>query len=122
VHIVSVVPTLLQYLNNYYSDRERPECPALLHIICGAGPLTIKVAETFEERLDVPIIHGYGLSETTCYSCFLPVDLDKKEHQKWMTDYGKPVTGCSVGNPSYPCQPTPVSVGSPRYHKNASAG
>lgn len=96
VHIVSMVPTLLQYLNNHYEDKERPKTPSLRHVICGAGPLTIKVAETFEERLGVPIIHGYGLSETTCYSCFLPLDLDQEEHEKWLTEYGYPSIGVPI--------------------------
>lgn len=96
VHIVSMVPTLLQYLNNYYEDKERPKTPTLRHVICGAGPLTVKVAETFEERLDIPIIHGYGLSETTCYSCFVPVDITKKEHSKWRSDYGYPSIGVPI--------------------------
>lgn len=96
VHIVSMVPTLLQYLNNYYSDKERPETPTLRHVICGAGPLTVKVAETFEERLKVSIIHGYGLSETTCYSCFVPVDVDEKEHKKWRSDFGYPSIGVPI--------------------------
>jgi len=96
VHIVSMVPTLLQFLNNYYEDKERPETPTLRHVICGAGPLTIKVAETFEERLGVPIIHGYGLSETTCYSCFVPIDIDKQEHEKWRSDYGYPSIGVPI--------------------------
>lgn len=96
VHIVSMVPTLLQFLNNYYEDRERPDTPTLRHVICGAGPLTIKVAETFEERLEVPIIHGYGLSETTCYSCFVPIDIDREEHKKWRSDYGYPSIGVPI--------------------------
>ncbi|NGP88518.1 class I adenylate-forming enzyme family protein [Fodinibius halophilus] len=96
VHIVSMVPTLLQYLNSYYEDRERPEIPTLRHVICGAGPLTVKVAETFEEQLGVPIIHGYGLSETTCYSCFVPTDIDEEEHKKWRSDYGYPSIGVPV--------------------------
>lgn len=96
VHIVSVVPTLLQYLNNHYSNRERPDCETLRHIICGAGPLTVTVAETFEERLDVPIIHGYGLSETTCYSCFVPVEISREEHNKWRSDYGYPSIGVPI--------------------------
>ncbi|MDZ7660664.1 class I adenylate-forming enzyme family protein [Fodinibius sp.] len=96
VHIVSVVPTLLQYLNNYYADKEVPGTSTLKHVICGAGPLTIKVAETFESRFGIPIIHGYGLSETTCYSCFLPVDLDEEEHQKWIADYGYPSIGVPI--------------------------
>jgi len=96
VHIVSMVPTLLQYLNNYYENKERPETPSLQHVICGAGPLTVKVAETFEERLGVPIIHGYGLSETTCYSCFVPLDIDEDEHKKWRSDYGYPSIGVPI--------------------------
>ena len=96
IHIVSMVPTLLQFLNNYYEDRDRPETPSLRHVICGAGPLTVKVAETFEERLGVPIIHGYGLSETTCYSCFVPVDIDRDEHNKWRSEYGYPSIGVPI--------------------------
>ncbi len=96
VHIVSMVPTLLQYLNNFYQDKERPKTPTLQHVICGAGPLTVKVAETFEDRLDVPIIHGYGLSETTCYSCFVPVDISKEDHNKWRSDFGYPSIGVPI--------------------------
>ncbi|MEX0722098.1 MAG: class I adenylate-forming enzyme family protein [Balneolaceae bacterium] len=95
VHVVSVVPTLLQYLNSYYEEKESRDSADLRHIICGAGPLTVKVAKTFEEKFHIPIIHGYGLSETTCYSCFLPVDQPKEDHQKWMRDFGYP----SIGTP-----------------------
>lgn len=95
VHIVSVVPTLLQYLTSYYTEKEKPPINSLQHIICGAGPLTVQVAENFEEIFKVPIIHGYGLSETTCYSCFLPVDQSYKDHKKWIRDFGYP----SIGNP-----------------------
>ncbi|MGD8427609.1 MAG: class I adenylate-forming enzyme family protein [Balneolaceae bacterium] len=96
IHIVSMVPTLLQFLNNYYEGRKRPETPTLRHVICGAGPLTVKVAETFENRLGVPIIHGYGLSETTCYSCFVPVDINREEHNKWRSDFGYPSIGVPI--------------------------
>lgn len=93
VHIVSVVPTLLQYLNSEYSDKPIPLYPTLSHIICGAGPLTVSVAKNFEDRFGVRIVHGYGLSETTCYSCYLPIDLSDIEHKKWMRDFGYPSIG-----------------------------
>lgn len=93
VHIVSMVPTLLQYLNNYYKEKDRCETPSLRHVICGAGPLTVKVADTFEKRFGVPVIHGYGLSETTCYSCFVPTDISEEEHKKWLKDFGYPSIG-----------------------------
>jgi len=96
VHIVSMVPTLLQFLNSYYEEKDRPETPTLRHVICGAGPLTVKVAETFENRLNVPIIHGYGLSETTCYSCFVPIDIAREKHNKWRSEYGYPSIGVPI--------------------------
>jgi len=96
VHIVSVVPTLLQYLNSYYEESDPPETPGFRHIICGAGPLTVQVAQTFEDTFDIPIIHGYGLSETTCYSCFLPIDLSRPEHERWISEYGYPSIGVPV--------------------------
>lgn len=95
VHIVSVVPTLLQFLNNEYKAKEIPQKSCLSHIICGAGPLTVNVAREFEETFGIRIIHGYGLSETTCYSCYLPLDLNDNEHKKWMRDFGYP----SIGTP-----------------------
>ena len=96
VHVVSVVPTLLQFLNNEYRDQKAPDIKSLKHIICGAGPLTINVAKKFEEKFNIPIIHGYGLSETTCYSCFLPLDIEESEHNKWMRDFGYPSIGVPI--------------------------
>jgi long-chain acyl-CoA synthetase len=96
VDIVSVVPTLLQYLNSYYEDRKIPTLDAFSHVICGAGPLTVNVARNFEQRFQKRIVHGYGLSETTCYSCYLPIDISDKEHQKWMRDYGYPSIGVAI--------------------------
>ena len=96
VEIVSVVPTLLQYLTSHYESRKTPDISSLHHIICGAGPLTVQVAQKFEEKFSVPIIHGYGLSETTCYSCFVPVDQSKNEHEKWMRNFGYPSIGIPV--------------------------
>ncbi|HKK25577.1 MAG TPA: class I adenylate-forming enzyme family protein [Gracilimonas sp.] len=96
VEIVSVVPTLLQYLTSYYESKKTPDISSLHHIICGAGPLTVQVAQKFEEKFRVPIIHGYGLSETTCYSCFVPVDQSKNEHEKWMRNFGYPSIGIPV--------------------------
>lgn len=101
VHVVSVVPTLLAFLIEYYKSTPevyaalKPQLP-LRHIICGAGPLTVELGEQFEEMFDIPIVHGYGLSETTCYSCFLPADLSKEEHWHWMRDFGFPSIGLEL--------------------------
>ncbi|MGA1276883.1 MAG: class I adenylate-forming enzyme family protein [Candidatus Kapaibacteriota bacterium] len=98
VSIVSVVPTLLSYLLQYHKDKpvNIPSC--LSHIICGAGPLTCELVHQFEERFTIRVIHGYGLSETTCYSCFLPLNLSQSIHHTMLTSYGFP----SIGTP-IPC-------------------
>lgn len=96
VHVVSVVPTLLQYLNHAHEGQPVPDIGPLRQIICGAGPLTVTVARTFEDRFGVRIIHGYGLSETTCYSCYLPLDLPADDHRQWMRDHGYPSIGVAM--------------------------
>ncbi len=119
VNVVSVVPTLLAFLIEYYkfpspyqgeglgerSSLKPNLSPApllgkergsLRHIICGAGPLTVELGAQFEKMFGIPIIHGYGLSETTCYSCFLPIDLSAEEHRHWMRDFGYPSIGVAI--------------------------
>lgn len=93
VAIVSVVPTLLKFLLHATLSLEVYKLARLRHIICGAGPLTVELAAKFEEKFNIPIIHGYGLSETTCYSSFLPIDLPQDEHRYWLTRYGFPSIG-----------------------------
>lgn len=98
VQIVSVVPTLLAFLLEAQADPLDAPRQGLRHLICGAGPLTCELARRFESTYGIPIIHGYGLSETTCYSCFVPVGQSWEEHTHWMQDYGFP----SIGLP-LPC-------------------
>ena len=96
VHIVSLVPTILQFLSEANEDISVYDLSKFRHVVCGAGTLAISVAQRFEERFGFPVLHGYGLSETTCYDCFLPPDLSDDEHRKWMRDYGYPSIGCPI--------------------------
>jgi len=98
VKIVSVVPTLLAFLVQGDIDTSQYDLSHFSHFICGAGPLTVELAAKFEDRYNLKIIHGYGLSETTCYSCYLPIDLSEEEHKRMMRQYGFP----SIGVP-LPC-------------------
>ncbi len=107
VHIVSVVPTLLQFACEYadqqaiagksiYGDGvQHDDLTHFRHIICGAGTLSVALARRFENQFGMRILHGYGLSDTTCYSCFMPIDLDWQTHQHWLQSYGYP----SIGSP-----------------------
>jgi long-chain acyl-CoA synthetase len=93
VACVSVVPTLLEFLLHADEDRSRYRLDRFGGFICGAGPLLKETAIRFEDRFRAPIRHGYGLSETTCYSCFLPNDLSAAEHRHWLNDYEFPSIG-----------------------------
>jgi acyl-CoA synthetase (AMP-forming)/AMP-acid ligase II len=93
VAVVSVVPTLLQFLLHARLDMEAYKLASFRHFICGAGPLTVELAQKFEQTFKIPIMHGYGLSETTCYSCFLPIDLTATDHRRWMKKFGFPSIG-----------------------------
>ena len=93
VAVVSVVPTLLKFLLHSGLSMEAYKLASFRHIICGAGPLTVDLAMKFEQMFKIPIIHGYGLSETTCYSSFLPIDLPPADHRRWLSQFGFPSIG-----------------------------
>ena len=108
VHVVSVVPTLLQFLLEY-GEREqaagntifggnisRRDLTHFRHFICGAGTLSIVLAREFSAKYGLIILHGYGLSETTCYSSFLPIALSWEANQRWLLEYGYPSIGCPI--------------------------
>jgi long-chain acyl-CoA synthetase len=93
VTCVSVVPTLLEFLLDANDDLTAYKLDSVGGFICGAGPLLKDTATRFEDRFGFPIRHGYGLSETTCYSCFLPNELSQDEHRHWISDYEFPSIG-----------------------------
>lgn len=96
VKVVSVVPTLLQFMLHTDENSGNYDLRSFSHIVCGAGPLTCDIARNFEQKFGLRIVHGYGLSETTCYSCFIPVNLSPQEHLKWQNEFGFPSIGVPV--------------------------
>lgn len=96
VTCVSVVPTLLEFLLEAAEDLTPYRLDRFRGLICGAGPLLKETAARFEDRFRFPIRHGYGLSETTCYSCFLPNDLTAQQHRRWLTDHEFPSIGLPI--------------------------
>jgi long-chain acyl-CoA synthetase len=89
----SVVPTILAFLCEKGADISQHDLSRFRHLICGAGPLTVEMAHKFDRQFGVRVVHGYGLSETTCYSCFLPTDLDPQSFNHWMFECGFPSIG-----------------------------
>ncbi len=120
VQTVSVVPTLLHTLLERREDLAAYDLSNLERIICGAGPLSVKLAQEFSEAFGFAIAHGYGLSETTCYSCGLPDGITKKLYEEVMHGWGFPSIGVPIaqnemaildpqGNP-VPASPSPKDL------------
>jgi len=96
VTCVSVVPTLLEFLLDADENIAAYRLDRFAGVICGAGPLLKETAAHFEDRFGFRIRHGYGLSEATCYSSFLPNDLTHEHHRRWLTGYEFPSIGPAI--------------------------
>ena len=89
----SVVPTILAFLSERVEGRREHDLDAFAYMICGAGPLSIACARRFEKRFGIPIVHGYGLSETTAFNSTMPLDLSQRDHDHWISAHGFPSVG-----------------------------
>lgn len=99
VTATSVVPAMLKSLTDIGENLDEKHPGVLKHfstVICGAGQLYVDVAQAFTQKFGVRVRHGWGMSETTCYSCFLPPDLSDKEYTHWISNYGFPSIGVPV--------------------------
>lgn len=72
----SVIPTILSVL---LDNKLKRKDATLRGIICGGALLPQRVQLAFEEQFNVPIYEGYGLTETTSFSCFNPLELSKRK-------------------------------------------
>ncbi len=93
VAIVSVVPTILQFLCEAKEDISQRDLSVFRYFICGAGTLAVALVEKFETQFGVPVLHGYGLSETTAFTCTMPVDMNAEQRRHWYTHHGYPSIG-----------------------------
>lgn len=72
VDYVGTVATMLSMLLNRVIPREIP-AHNLKIVFCGSAPVPVKVQSEFEKIFRVPVIEGYGMTETTCRSTFNPL-------------------------------------------------
>ena len=96
VNVVSVVPTIFQFLCEADEDLSKIDLTCFRHFLFGAGTMSVSLVKRFTERFKKKIVHGYGLSETTAFACLMPLDLDATEHRHWLTDYGYPSIGVAL--------------------------
>ena len=92
----SVVPTVLSFLCEAGKENFTKAKAKIEFLICGAGPLTVQTVERFEDMFGVEVVHGYGLSETTVYCCYIPRGLPKAEHDKWLRKFGYLAIGIPI--------------------------
>ncbi|MBI3844727.1 MAG: long-chain-fatty-acid--CoA ligase [Planctomycetes bacterium] len=78
IHVVSVVPTILYMLIHQSHVDPKLDVSSARFFICGAAPLPVELQKQFEAKFGIPIVEGYGLSETTCYSSMNPLDGRRK--------------------------------------------
>jgi long-chain acyl-CoA synthetase len=98
VAIVSVVPTILQFLLEANEDTTKLDLSAFRYFLCGAGTLPVALVTRFEDRFNVVVQHLYGLSETTAACAAMPPDLSPLARRDWYVHHGYPSFGVALPN------------------------
>jgi len=97
VNIVSLVPSILKYIFNKKPDWKPYK--ELKYILTAAAPLGSNLIKTIFSQWGARIIQGYGLSESTNFSCTLPVGLSQAQYDKIMFPHpsiGVPLTNVNI--------------------------
>ncbi len=68
----SAVPAIYVLLNQA-GPLEKPDLSRLRFVICGAAPMPAPAIAAFEARYGVPLIEGYGLTESTVAATLNPL-------------------------------------------------
>lgn len=82
VNVVSVVPSILQKLlenNNNWRHHSQ-----LKYFLTAAAPLRSDLLKSIITSWHIKVVQGYGLTESTNFSCTLPIDLDPIDYKKIM--------------------------------------
>ncbi|TCN58479.1 acyl-CoA synthetase (AMP-forming)/AMP-acid ligase II [Rhodococcus sp. SMB37] len=73
----SAVPTIYALLVSQPSD-PAADTSSLRFGICGAAPISNELLDRVEQRFDLAVVEGYGLTEGTCASACNPIDGPRK--------------------------------------------
>ncbi len=78
VTYTGTVATMLSMILNRVNPKDISSTGKLRIIFCGSAPVPLKVQIEFEKTFKVPIIEGYGMTETSCRSTFNPLPPPEK--------------------------------------------
>ncbi len=117
--MTSLVPTLLAPLLDV--GLRRHAVPSLEKLLVSSAPLDVAIAQSFEDRTGLPIVHGWGLSEYTNFACCVPPDLTDDARRSLLyggeiASMGCPLPGTEVtvldahGGPAAECEPGELCV------------
>jgi acyl-CoA synthetase (AMP-forming)/AMP-acid ligase II len=89
--IASVVPSILEALLGTW---RQPIFPSEFnYFVSAAAPLTTRTAREVAQKMNVRVLQGYGLTETTNFSTTMPTDLPQEAYQRLMLDAEIPSIG-----------------------------
>ncbi|MEI6628338.1 MAG: class I adenylate-forming enzyme family protein [Alphaproteobacteria bacterium] len=74
--ILSLIPSILSVLIKTESDQDLSSL-GVKFSFCGAAPLSASLWKQFEEKFNLPVYQGYGLTETTFWATLTPTDNTK---------------------------------------------
>ncbi|MBR7555025.1 fatty acid--CoA ligase family protein [Allobacillus sp. GCM10007491] len=75
--IFAGVPTMYNYLLQY-PDEEAKDFSSIRFCISGGASMPVALLEKFEQRFNIRLSEGYGLSESSPVTCFNPLDRPRK--------------------------------------------
>jgi fatty-acyl-CoA synthase len=89
---MACVPTIYADLLRY-ADAERPDLSSLQRAICGGATMPLALAQAFQERHGVPLLHAWGMTETSpmCTVAHAPPGLDGDEEWAIRATQGRAV-------------------------------
>jgi long-chain acyl-CoA synthetase len=111
IDIASLVPNLLRLLASRPGLRGESDLP-LRYAVSAAAPLSVGIARQVWDKLQLPIVQGYGLSEATNFSCLMPPRLNAAEYQHWMLDGRRTSVGPHLPNQQVSIQRDGATAGS----------
>jgi fatty-acyl-CoA synthase len=89
---MACVPTIYADLLRY-ADAQHPDLSSLQCAICGGATMPLALAQAFQERHGVPLLHAWGMTETSpmCTVAHAPPGLDADEEWAIRATQGRAV-------------------------------